>query len=284
MSRKETKTMKKKQLFRWVMKGFLAGLMLALATSGTVRPDIAKASQNETIDSFGTQFSADDILQLLGDSTNKWNSVHVSYTINFKEFGNVEEISQTYQHEFWLMHDGRARLEISTFEGSPLVVWVRDDTSISEANYEKGTYTESSLPKSLVGLTEELNSNAFSAHLIPSGLNDYVFPQSLAESMKRTKINENAVQEILVIGNETIAGRQTVMVERKILDPEQPAIVYKLHRYWIDAETGIILKGEIEDLINGGWTQQFEAKKVEVNVDIPEETFVFVVDKNFETD
>ena len=114
--------MKKKQLFRWVMKGILAGLMLALATSGTVRPDIAKASQNETIDSFGTQFSADDILQLLGDSTNKWNSVHVSYTINFKEFGNVEEISQTYQHEFWLMHDGRARLEISTFEGSPLVV------------------------------------------------------------------------------------------------------------------------------------------------------------------
>ena len=42
-----------------------------------------------------------------------------------------------------------------------------------------------------------------------------------------------------------------------------------------------MLKGEVEDLTNGGWIQQFEATALEIDTDIPQEKFVFVPDPDF---
>ncbi|MGV8050075.1 MAG: sigma-E factor regulatory protein RseB domain-containing protein [Anaerolineaceae bacterium] len=294
--------MEKKPLIYWIIGGVLVGLVISLVTSSSFQPTTTKANEIEiNIDAIPLSgkitepltlsSSVSDVLALMTQSSGKWGTLHVSYAARFRDHGD-SKLSQEYQHEFWLTSEGQGRLEIRSFDGIPELVWVNDKTDTWTADITAGTYTQMKLPQSIQAIessqslsesqtSQDLALSNASALLIPSGLNDYLYPKSLAQSMNRTTISDNASQYVSIIGSDSIAGRETIMLERKIVSLDEQPVMYKLHRYWIDAETGIVLKGEVEDLTNGGWIQQFEATALEIDTDIPQEKFVFVPDPDF---
>ncbi|MFZ3070483.1 MAG: hypothetical protein WA110_05100 [Anaerolineaceae bacterium] len=257
-----------------------------------VRAEQAQTSQPETLSTLETLApkdkpadDADGLLKLMAESPKYWNSLHLVYQADYRAPGS-EAIDQTYTHEFWLKADGSTKLLIYDAEKQPELLWINDTQSLWSQSYNSATYTRQDVPSG-ADLPSEVNQSTgenstedtvaplFSALLIPSAMNDYIFPRGLAQAMSRTELRDGIVQIVEVVGKEIVAGRETFILERRIgpqSDLEHPG---KLHQYWVDVQTGVILQAEILDPETGAWTQKYTAQVCDVDPIFPEGEFTF---------
>ncbi len=294
--------MKKNRIVYWIVGGVIAGFVLSLIASGLLQPKVVNADdsmqgperiqiKSEILNPPLTDNSSiSDVLSLMAQSQLRWNTIHITYFAHFQA-PNDQSSSSDNQQEFWLTSDGKGRVEIGSLTGTPNFIWVNDKTNTWTEDLMKGTYYSMNVPRTVQSMgaaiahtipqtnPETIVPNPF-ALMIPSGLNEYIYPASIAQEMSIININEKAEQTVEVLGSDTIAGRKVVVIQRKIQSTDEQATIYKLHKYWIDAETGIMLKVEVDDPMTGFWVQQIEANSVDINVDIPLSMFVFQPDPN----
>lgn len=293
--------MKKNLIIYWMAGGIIAGFLLSLVALSVLQPKVVNADDSMQMPEriqinsgmlttpLTDNSSVSDVLSLMAQSQLKWNTIHITYIARFRA-PNDQSFSEN-QQEFWLTSGGKGRVEIGSLTGNPDFIWVNDKAITWTEDLVKGTYYSASVPRTIqsmgasrAGSIPQSNQativpNPF-ALMIPSGLNEYIYPSSIAQEMSIINIGDKAKQTVEVLGSDTIAGQKVVVIQRKIQGTDEQASIYKLHKYWIDAETGIMLKVEVYDPRTGFWVQQIEANSVEINVNIPQSTFVFQPDPN----
>lgn len=282
------------------MGGVIAGLVLSLIASPFLQPKVVIADDSKqsperiSINSESSNSpltensSVSDVLSLMNQSHLKWNTLHISYIARFRDPNDQTAFSENRQ-AFWLTSDGKGRVEIGSLTGAPDFIWVNDKSNTWTEDLIEGTYYRMNVPGAVQSMGPSMAQsipqtspdtvvpNPF-ALMIPSGLNEYIYPTSLAQEMSIITLNEKVEQTVEVLGSDTVAGRKVVVIQRKIQSLEDQSTDYKLHRYWVDAETGIMLKVEVVDSKTGLWRQQMEANVVEINPEIPESRFEFQPD------
>lgn len=292
--------MNKNRIVYWMVGGVIAGFVLSLIASSLLQPQVVNADDSlqspERIQindgilntPLTDNSSVSDVLSLMAQSHLRWNTIHITYFAHFRA-PNDQSSSSDNKQEFWLTSDGKGRVEIGSLTGTPDFIWVNDKTNTWTEDLVKGTYYSMNVPRTVQSMgasmaqsipqtsPDTIVPNPF-ALMIPSGLNEYIYPASIAQEMSIININEKAEQTVEVLGSDTIAGRKVVVIQRKIQSAAGQVTVYKLHRYWVDAETGIMLKVEVDDPMTGSWVQQIEAALVEINVNIPQSMFGFQPD------
>lgn len=242
--------------------------------------DIAKSAPSPVLP-LTPDSSISDTLALMLRSHQTWNTMQVNYFARFRD-ANTRAVILESNHDFRLTSSGMARAEIGPTPGKPDLVWIKNGEVIWTEDRESGRTSQSPVPAAFLSIDDfgtlvPDNEPVVVPHpvglLMPSWLSDYVYPTALAQSMSLEEIAENVVQRAKILGSEQVAGRPTVVVQRQIQSLDNPPIVYKFHRYWVDAERGVVLKAEVLDPRTGDWVQQVEALGVNYDEPISPETF-----------
>jgi hypothetical protein len=231
-----------------------------------------------------------DVLDLMLASHTRWDNLQIRYDAKF--FGpGVPKGEEVFTHQFWLDSTGLSRVEIGSPVVGPLLTWMKNQDDMWTINYEDGTYYSEVIPKAFrsvenFGVPEaEIEGQPVvvphpTGLLMPSWVTELIYPTSLAQSMSITDLSEDVLQSVQVIGTDQIAGRQSIVISRRIEGSGEPVVFYKLHKYWVDAATGVILQQEVIDPESGIVTTQVTAIEVQYNDFIPESTFIFVAPEN----
>lgn len=122
--------------------GALAGMLALLAFSNV----LAKSNEQKILSirplpsaPLTQNSSVDDVLALMLESDQKWGTMVADYVISTKDFENGDQIYQEDQ-KFWLSKKGEwARVEIST-NGTPMIVFVRNASSLNQENKKHKAY------------------------------------------------------------------------------------------------------------------------------------------------
>lgn len=264
-------------IFGGVLGGVLAGVMLLLLVENT----LAKADSPRPISipplptaPLTKNSSVDDILALMLESDQKWNSMIAEYkltTIN----PETNEVNNEIQ-KFWLDEKGKwARVEIA---GETELIFVRNARTINAENRKERNFFTSSIPGTFEynGFNpRKLLTNAYGAVVylhpyakaLPTGFYDFLYPTGIAQSIIGDL--SDGSESIEILGEDAIAGRKTIIVSRPMLH----------HIYWIDAETGVILKAQYFGDLDT-WQLQYECQTMAFNVSIPKDIFVFTHSKD----
>jgi len=264
---------------RSVLKGSLVGCIVAIITLLTI--DSVRAYTNPArhlsiperpVQALTINSSPDDVLALMLDSDQMWDTLEAEYQLT--DFHSITGMSIKETQRFWLANRGEwARMEI---DGENPSTFVRNATSIYRENRAKNIYSQEKIPGSVkyeeFNPREALrnNSNTIILHpfgkALPTGYYDFLFPTGIAQCLI---INQaTGLEDVKIIGEEIIAGRKAIIISR----------MPKNHLYWVDAQTGIILRaqfiGEAEH-----WQIQFEIQRIVFGEKIPESTFQFIPSK-----
>jgi|GEM_PF-3688402 len=265
---------------RNVLKGVLAGCiaaLIALLTIGTVLAYTnplkhlsipARPTQALTINS-----TPDEVLALMLESDQMWNSLEAKYQLTNIDPAIGQAVVEIQQ--FWLDKKGEwARVEIG---GDNPVTFVKNASSIGLENRNKKIYYQEEIPSTFKydgfnprkSLLE--NSNTVTLHpfgkALPTGYYDFLYPTGIAQSLITNQAT--GLESIKIIGEEEVAGRKTIIISR----------MPKNHLYWVDVETGIILRAQyIGDADH--WQTQFEAQSIIYREKIPTSVFQFVPSKD----
>lgn len=207
------------------------------------------------------------------DSDQMWDALEAEYQL--MNFDLVSENVATETQHFWFAKKGEwARVEIS---GNNSIIFVRNSSSISRENKSKNIYIQESISDTFryngfdPRQTLLENPSAVTLHpfgkALPTGYYELLFPTGIAQSLI---INQAVgLENIKIVGEEVVAGRKTIIISR----------MPKNHLYWVDAETGIILRAQLfGDAYH--WQIQFEAQKIIYGENIPEAIFQFVPSKD----
>jgi len=234
--------------------------------------------------------TTNDVFDLMLGSHTRWDNLQIRYDAKF--FGpGVPKGEEVFSHQFWLDSTGLSRVEIGSLVVGPLLTWMKNQDEIWIINYENGTYYNEVIPKAFrsvenFGVPEaEIEGQPVVAPhpnglLMPSWVTELIYPTSLAQSMSITDLSEGVLQSVQVIGTDHIAGRQVIVISRRIEGSGEPVVFYKFHKYWVDAATGVILQQEVIDPESGTVTIRVTAIEVQYNDFIPESTFIFVAPEN----
>lgn len=259
-------------ILKGIAVGALAGVITLMTISGvSASPDSssklvipALPSKPLTVNS-----SADEVLTSMLESDQKWDSLVAKYQLSIKD-PETNEISVQNQY-FWLDKKGEwARVET---DGIDSTLYVRNAATIAHEKRNQKIYFQAPTPNTFKynGFNpRELLLNAPGAvylhpygKALPTGYYDFLYPTAIAQSMIAGKTE--GIQEIQVLGEDEIAGRQVILISR----------MPKNHLYWVDAITGVVLRvqyfGEADN-----WQVQFEAQSIKFDVKIPGSTFQFV--------
>ncbi|MBI2757582.1 MAG: hypothetical protein HYX49_02795 [Chloroflexi bacterium] len=265
---------------RNVLKGVLAGCiaaLIALLAIGTVLAYTnplkhlsipARPTQALTVNS-----SPDEVLALMLESDQTWDSLEAEYQLTNIDLTTGQTVTET-QH-FWLDKKGElARLEIN---GDNSTTFVRNTTSLNQENKNKKKYYQVELPGTFrydgfnprKWLLE--NPNAVYLHpfgkSLPTGYYDFLYPTGIAQSLITNQAT--GLESIKIVGEDQVAGRKTIIISR----------TPKNHLYWVDVETGIILRAQfIGDADH--WQTQFDAQSIIYGKKIPASVFQFVPSKD----
>lgn len=264
-----------------VLKGVLSGCIAALIAILTISRVLAYTSPLKkafVIPARPTQAltvnsSPDEVLALMLESDQTWDSLEAEYQLTNIDPATGQAILEM-QH-FWLDKKGEwARVEIG---GDNPLIFVKSASSISRENINKKMYDQEEIPSTLKydgfnprkSLLE--NSNAVTLHpfgkALPTGYYDFLYPTAIAQSLI---INQaTGLESIKIVGEEEVAGRKTIIISR----------MPKNHLYWVDVETGIILRAQYIGNADR-WQTQFEAESIVYGEKMPTSIFQFVPSKD----
>lgn len=274
---------------KWIGTGLLLGLLIATMLLGFgILPERfqAQASNHDlNIESNVTTLlsqgsSIDDVLERMQQSSAIWQTVEVDYeAVGLDPFH--QNVSSRYTHHFWLNNAENARVEIGESGSLASFIWVKNRAEMWTEDLEKQIYYREIVPQmaqnnssadNLQYSEGEVTANP-ERLLLPSWLNDYIYPQGLAQAMRITSPDTNQTLEIL--GEDVVAGRKTIILERKITSLNEPNELYKWHKYWIDIEFGTVLKAEIYVPLNGSLGQVITCTAIKYNTVIAPSIFEF---------
>jgi hypothetical protein len=150
---------------------------------------------------------------------------------------------------------------------------------IWEESLERRTYVERRVPefaRSLENYEPPMpppDGKAFVVHypldgLIGSVLSELIYPHGLAQAMNPDKVD--------IVEADVVAGRDTIVLLRQAIDSK--GALFKKHKYWIDAKTGVMLKqeGYAETTGWNKWVQQTAFINIAYDRPIPSEKFTFL--------
>jgi len=269
-----------KDILFGVLGGILAGMLVLLAFSSvsaisneqkilSIRPlPSAPLTQNNSVD---------DVLTLMLESDQKWDTMVADYVLSTKDSENVDQIYQEDQ-KFWLSKKGEwARVEIST-DGTPLIVFVRDASTLNQENKKYKVYFNENI--SDVFLYNDFNPRQLLldtgpaviylhpyGKALPTGYYDFLYPTAIAQSMISHRAE--GIEDIQIVGEDEIAGRKVVVISR----------MPKNHLYWVDAVTGVVLRVQYIGNFDS-WQVQFEVQNISFDEHIPGSVFQFLPDKD----
>ena len=263
-------------ILKGIAIGTLAGLIALITISGvSASPDsLSKLvipslpSQPLTMNS-----SVDEVLALMLESDQKWDSLVAIYQLSIKD-PETNEISVQNQ-SFWLDKKGEwARVET---DGVDPVLYVRNAATIAHEKHNQKIYFQTQTPNTFKYNDfnpRELLLNASGAvylhpyaKSLPTGYYDFLYPTAIAQSMITGQTE--GIQEIQVLGEDNIAGRPVILISR----------MPKNHLYWVDVVTGVVLRSQYLGEADN-WQLQFEAQSIAFDVQIPGSTFQFVPSPN----
>ncbi|MFZ3070518.1 MAG: hypothetical protein WA110_05280 [Anaerolineaceae bacterium] len=278
-----------------IVCGVLAGLLLSSLFIHQLQPEPIQAQTNPTDPTLpysiseslpstplSEESSFSDVLSLMAHSNQTWQGLELAYQATFAS-DDPNQTDQVYTHEFWLGEGNQARLEISNEEGTLIQTWISNGSQTMTLDYENETYTTLGAPgAALAAETGQIDSFDPRSLAMPSGLNEFIFPMSLVSSLNREKIGENSVQKLTLLGIERVLDRPAILVDRLIAASDDPKMISKHHQYWVDAETGVILRVAVLNPQSGEAGQFFEVTQFELNPVFSAETFALKPEGGFE--
>ena len=266
--------------FTDILKGIVVGVLVSVIALSAIRgvsasPDTSKKLTIPALPSkpLTLNNSVDEVLALMLESDQKWDSLVATYKLSIKDTV-ANEISVQNQ-SFWLDKKGEwARLET---DGPEAVLFIRNAATIAHEKTNKKIYFQAETPGTFKydGFSpRELVLNGSGAvylhpygKALPTGYYDFIYPTGIAQSiiLNQAKGKEN----LQILGEEEVAGRKTIILSR----------MPRNHLLWVDVETGVVLKvqyiGEADT-----WQVQFEAISIEYDVKINGSVFQFAPSKD----
>lgn len=269
-----------KNILFGILTGILAGMLLlvvfhsASAKSTQIKPlsirplPSAPVTQNSSVD---------DILALMLESDQKWNSMVANYVLSVKDSENDNKLQQEEQR-FWLSKKGEwARVEIDR-DGLPLTVFVRNTSSLNQENKRQKAYFTEKTPE--VFLYKDFNPRQLLLETgpavvylhpygkaLPTGYYDFLYPTAIAQNLISN--TAEGIESVQIVGEDEVAGRKTVVISR----------MPKNHLYWVDAVTGVVLRAQYIGE-SDSWQIQFEAQSIIFDEQVPGSVFQFLPDRN----
>jgi hypothetical protein len=182
----------------------------------------------------------EQIIGLMLHSHTTWRTLQGEATISWfnSSNGSFESTSQTIE----LQQFGKVRIENRPADGEPGSLWVSDGANIWSVDYATDTTGWRQFPVEARSLqtygppaipTEREPIVIFHpvASQMPTMLADYVYPLGFAQGWRQ--------QAFTIVGVQPIAGRQAVKVQFA-----GGGILAAKKFYWVDAITGVVLKGQ----------------------------------------
>lgn len=273
-----------KDILIGVMLGVLLGAVLAAlgyapASTQAGQPftvqDIAAANGTVSVP-LTTKSSPADVLALMRQSYQNWQTFDGVATTIFRDEQTGKEILSMDRVQ--VEQFGKIRVETGSADASPSRIFVSTGTTIFEEDLSRGIYTEYPVPADLQSLekwgppaapggTDRFVVPHPMEGLIPSVVGGYIYPIGLGQSMRP--------EEVTVVGEDTVAARKTVAILWQVQDA---GTIYKKHRYWIDAQTGLILKVELYGNSKSDWdfmAAQTTFVSAQYDQPVKAQTFVF---------
>lgn len=135
-----------------VLFGILGGVLVGILALLVVSSVSAKSNEQKTISirplpsqPLTQNSSIDDVLALMLESDQKWDTMVADYVLSTKNAENEEQVHQEDQ-KFWLSKKGEwARVEISA-DGTPLIVFVRNASTLNRENKKYKAYSTENIP------------------------------------------------------------------------------------------------------------------------------------------
>ncbi len=270
----------KKELFVSILLGALLGV--GAVYIGLV-PGIDAANAQVTVANIPVyqgqvlteDSSVEDILALMLDSHKMWTTLQAQTLYQVKDqSGN--DLAHFVNQDFWLVNDGKSRLEIHYPDEIPFLIWVSDGTNIIEQDTDKEQYYTQPVPSAFKS-TESLdprsapvdNSNTIYVNhpfaLIQSSLKDWLVPSGIAQALFLDL--QHPDRDVKIIGTDSIVGREVLVLLR----------IPKRHMYWVDIETGVILRAEYlnreGDEVSDDWIMRFEVVSIQYDVALNQDLF-----------
>lgn len=238
-------------------------------------PDIA-ANAPAPLAPLTVKASRQEVIALMLNSHSKWRTIEGKATTLWRADGTSP--IQSSETVIQVQQFGKVRVESGPVGAPPTYVWVSDGNMIWEENPQHNTYIERRVPESARSLetygppAPPADGKAFVIRypldgLIGSVLSEFIYPHGIAQAMGSDKLE--------IVGADNVAGRDTVVVLRQGIDSK--GILYKKHKYWIDARTGAMLKREGYGESTGWdkWVEQTTFTSIVYDRPIPSEKFIF---------
>jgi hypothetical protein len=265
-----------KNMFKGLVSGSIAALLsllaigTVLAYSNTAPRLSVPARPNEPLT---VNSSPADVLGLMIDSDQTWDSLVAEYKLTSIDLSTEGNITETQR--FWLAKKGElARVEI---DGVNPITFVRDASAFQQENRHKKIYSQTAILGTFkydnFSPREWLSNDSSAVYLhpygkaLPTAYYDFLYPTGIAQSLI---VNQaNGLESIQVMGEETVAGRKTIIISR----------LPKNHLYWVDSKTGVILRAQYLGETSQ-WQLQFEAQSISYGVKIPATVFQYSPSKD----
>lgn len=220
--------------------------------------------------------SPQQVIALMLNSHTRWHTLQAKATtvmvIDYRT--NTRE---TRARDIQIEQYGKVRAQSGLAGQPPTFIWISDGKTMWAEDLIRGTYAEEPMPESARSLETygppmpPPDGQAFVVRhplegIIGSALAEYVFPHGLAQSFSRGELD--------LVGTDRLAGRDTAVVLWQV---RRDGGLVKKHKYWIDAQTGIILKGEVYAEVPGWdrWVEQTTVTNIVYDQPIAPETFIF---------
>ncbi len=179
----------------------------------------------------------EQVIGLMLHSHTTWQTLQGEAVIQWlnSSSGGFETITQTIE----LQQFGKTRIESQSELDASSSLWVSDGVSIWDTDHlgvprqvpiearSLDTYGPDDIPADL-GSVVILHPVASQ---MPTMLADYMYPLGLAQAWRQ--------QVLKILGMETVAGRNSLKVQIMPLNDDGTKKIY-----WIDANTGVVLKGQ----------------------------------------
>lgn len=281
-----------KSLGKLILLGILAGFSLAVITGSNLTPRPVSASAiglpgltNNSIQPINTNSSVEDVVNLLKSSPSLWKTLEITYESEFRR-PESDEVFWSSISQFKLESMGRGLLTV-TDNGKSTLNWVNDGKVLWTEYPSTETFRQSNLPTVFVDRINNGNAQSLAASslntafdagafFIPSAFNEYIYPVSIGQELLKTQITETVTQEIEIGDIAKVCDRSALTIDRIAKDIETENGIGRWHRYWIDIETGVLLKVEILDPSTGDWLQKTVAIKFALNPVLDSDIFVYV--------
>lgn len=226
------------------------------------------------------QSDPQDVLTLMLYSHTTWQTVEIRAVETGRD-PNTGQSTEVSIHIQVALPD-KARLELGTGDGSLSFLWIGDGKAVLRESPEHAVYTIENIPRQDRAALRNYfppspeDESASDPHplaiLVPTRLAENLFPSGTAQSLLHGR-------KVAVLGEDEVAGRRTIVIA---VQQSSAGLSFKGQTYWVDAETGVILKSQVcaadgEEMTEGyncDWVGQVVVLEIVYGLDLPDQLFV----------